>query len=257
MGGTADAGQCGLAEVRFTLDPADTEAEITDVEWYALDYYDDALGGADALNTSCTPAPSTVEGIALTADAQWLLVFGGTAGPDVGLAALYATNDNGGVCAINIGADATDPATYTFTSPISGTLHGNVATAMGAPDDGVPLYVRYPAEQAITRDIVPTDTSALLPHPHVEGLYFAGTWTNSKCSLCTSDRLPLGFYVLQRRTWPDTFAPVWSFVRRTTSSLMYRHIMSMEWGSADADDHLDDIYLGTAAGGMWEAELSW
>lgn len=130
-----------------------------------------------------------------------------------------------------------------LTSPLSG------GTALS-------MCVPYPAWQAVRRDLMPASSASLLPHPHVQDLYFVGTVASTGCEYC-DPLLPLGVYLLQRRTNPGDSVGVWSFVRAVADDLGYPQITAIEWGSADGDEHLDQLYLATSGGGMWEAEVSW
>ena len=96
--------------------------------------------------------------------------------------------------------------------------------------------------------------TALLPHPHVEGLYFFGVQTDDGCSGCDAP----GLWLLQRRFRPATSTYTWSFLRLSGDDLENPHALDVDWGMGDDSStipYLDHIYLATK--GTWDGSIKW
>lgn len=127
----------------------------------------------------------------------------------------------GGVCEIDLTSAATPP--YAATQAI-------------APGD-LALYLR-----------------AVYPHPHVEGLYFAGGVTAADCTACDIPAL----YALERRLVPTTGAYAWSVARVSGDDLEVPQINDIDWGAAGGDDRtMTDLFVATAGGGVVDGLVSW
>jgi hypothetical protein len=126
---------------------------------------------------------------------------------------------NGGVCALDL---STSPVTY---------------------------------EQAVRPASFGLEVYSVLPHPHIENMFFFGGIAANDCTTCSDE----GLYALQHRYRPAIDDFVWASRLISGDDLENPRVTHLDWGHGPdpEEDPMSRIYLGTDGSGVWDTAVGW
>jgi hypothetical protein len=131
-----------------------------------------------------------------------------------------------------------------YGGPNAGGLHGGICA--------IDLENGNAAEQAVPGAALDVQLTSLLPHPHLDDVFYAGgQWADG------TTRAP-GLFSVQRRYRPDTATWTWSFRALPNDTLEHRTVIDVDWGVGyqRTPEELYHLYVTTAGGGFWDGTVS-
>ena len=117
----------------------------------------------------------------------------------------------------------------------------------------VNLWDSNAAEQAIDGDDLDFQVQAVLPHPHLDDIFFAAGRDADDVDATAA----AGVYIFQHRYLEDLEEWRWSLRPLSGNDLEHRIIVDLDWGSGDASTaSLTHLYAATGGGGVWDLTLT-
>ncbi len=201
---------------------------VREVEWDAGNEAAATWRYIDLDDAVCALAPYRTGGVTV-ATAEWQVMVYGRYGTTGGA---YMA---GGICAVDL----------------AGTYD--------------PVAMTYPHQQIVSADAARITVTDVMPHPHVADTWFYGGYINggdpdTACyvigvgyTTCTTPTLT----ILQRR--PAASGATWDRVPIEEDSILHKRTTDLDWAGEDpwGGPAVDDIWVATAGGGVFEGTVSW